>query len=84
MTVKELIEQLKNCPQDSKVVIQMDPEGNGYRPAYVVDPNCVYQDEGYNHYDIYSTEWSAEEAGMTDEEEWTWFKENHPDCVVIA
>ena len=33
MTVKELIAELKNLPQDALVVLQKDAEGNGYSPC---------------------------------------------------
>lgn len=32
MTVLELIEELKNYPDDLEVILQRDPEGNGYAP----------------------------------------------------
>jgi hypothetical protein len=30
MKVQQLIEQLKKCDPDAEIILQMDPEGNGY------------------------------------------------------
>ena len=46
MTVKELIKELKDYPQDALVVMSTDEEGNGHSPldalneeVYVADPD---------------------------------------------
>jgi len=82
ITVAEFIEELKKMPQDSILVMQKDSEGNGYSPLAGADDKAVYQEEttwsGY----VYDTEWSADDAGM-DEEEWEEFKKENPPCVVL-
>lgn len=50
MTVKELIEQLKEVEDlNIEVYIQKDPEGNGYYQCSGVDDNCALEDDNtYN------------------------------------
>ena len=79
MKVKELIEQLQKEDPEKIIVLQKDPEGNGYREICGVDGNAVFV-EGDD--ECYNTTWSAEEAGM-DEDEWQEFKEMHTNCVVL-
>jgi len=83
MTVKDLIKQLKKLPQDSIVILQKDAEGNGYSPLSYACPDAVYQTDSIWSGQVYSTEWSAEDACM-DEEEWETFKRNTPPCVVLV
>lgn len=83
MTVAELIEQLKACPQDSIVILQKDAEGNGYSPLHAVDAAAIYRSEATWYGEVYSTEWSADDALM-DEREWEEFKKSTPPCVVLA
>lgn len=58
MTVKELIKELKKLPQELPVILQQDPEGNGYHQcggaglenvedpeAYRPEPLCVGDDD---------------------------------------
>ncbi len=69
MTVKKLKEVIANLPDEMEVVLQKDSEGNGYSPLAGADPNAVYVAEttwsGY----VYSMDWIADDACMT-EEEW--------------
>lgn len=37
MKVKELQKLLSECDPESEVILQKDPEGNGYSPLYGVD-----------------------------------------------
>ena len=83
MNVSELIEKLKTMPQDSIVIMQRDAEGNSYSPLRYVDEKAVYRRESDYSGDVYSTNWSAHEAGMT-AAEWKEFKCNTPPCVVLA
>lgn len=69
MTVKELKEIIESLPDDMAVIVQKDSEGNGYSPLYAADPNAVYVPESTWAGEVYSTNWSAEDAAM-DEEEW--------------
>lgn len=46
MTVKELIIELQKIKnQDRLVVLQKDPEGNGYHKLMGIDDNAVYDKE---------------------------------------
>lgn len=48
MNVAELIEELQKLPPDLLVVIQKDPEGNGYYEARGADGNDLcYDDSDY-------------------------------------
>lgn len=40
MTIKELIEKLKDLPQDLPVIMSKDSEGNGYSP--ILDLDCLW------------------------------------------
>jgi hypothetical protein len=64
MKVKHLIKKLNELDPNMELVLQRDPEGNGYDDVSGIDGDCFWFDE-----DIYSTEWTAEEAGF-DEDEW--------------
>lgn len=45
MNVKEMIEQLEKIENKERiVVIQIDPEGNGFRRAHGVDDNARFKD----------------------------------------
>jgi len=68
MTVKELKEELKNLPDDMEVILQKDSEGNGYSPLDGVDPDAVYIPETTWYGEVYSMDWSADDACMEDEE----------------
>lgn len=75
MIVKELIEELKKLDMNSKVYLQIDPEGNGYNKLYGVDGECVY-----DNYTMYSLNWSEDDACL-DELEWNHIKKM--DKVVV-
>lgn len=47
MTVAELIEQLKELPQDFNVILQEDPEGNGYHQCRGADLMQVEDPQAY-------------------------------------
>lgn len=69
MTVKELKEEIANLPDDMEVVLQKDSEGNGYSPLAGADPDAVYIPDSTWSGDVYSMEWTADDACMS-EEEW--------------
>lgn len=69
MKVKELIEILKDCDPNAQVVMQKDAEGNGYSPLAGADHEAVYIAESTWSGMVYSTEWTADDACM-DENEW--------------
>lgn len=64
MNVKELKEAIANLPDEMQIVLQKDPEGNGYSPIDGADPNSVYTEDG----EVYDMSWSADDACMTNEE----------------
>lgn len=82
MIVKELIELLQTMPEDSIVIMQKDSEGNGYSPLSSVDADTIYAAETTWYGEVYSTNWTAKDTGM-DDEEWEDFKERTPKCVVL-
>ena len=73
MTVKELKEAVANLPDEMEVVLQKDSEGNAYSPLSGADPNSVYIAETTWCGEVYSMEWTADDACMT-ESEWAEIK----------
>jgi hypothetical protein len=69
MTVKELKEAIANLPDEMEVVLQKDSEGNGCSPLAGADPDAVYIPDSTWSGDVYSMDWSADDACMS-EEEW--------------
>ena len=82
MLVKELIELLKTLPEEAEVIMAKDPEGNGYSPLSSVYGKGIYVPESTWSGDVYSSEWTAEDAGM-DDEEWEQLKLKHLACVLL-
>ena len=78
MKIKELIEILSKMEPERDVILQRYPEGNGYSPIVEVDDEAVYTEV----FEVYSTDWSAEEACMS-KEEWEIFKKKNKKCVVL-
>lgn len=75
MKVKDLIERLRELNQDSEVILPIDNEGNGYNALGDFGYGIYYDDE------MYSTEWSAEDCCL-DDDEWAAMKETTP-CIVL-
>jgi len=74
MTVKELIERLKEIDQDRIVVMSMDPEGNGFSPLGDLE-TCAYTNEGgYGETGIEKLDDDLREQGFTEED----IKEGQP------
>ncbi len=69
MNVKELKEAIAHLPDDMEVVVQKDPEGNGYSPLAGADPDAVYIPETDKYGDVYSIDWTADDAAM-EEDDW--------------
>jgi len=82
MTVKELKEAIANLPDEMEVVLQKDSEGNGYSPLSDVDPDAVYVPDSTWSGDVYSMDWTADDACMTDEE-WEEIK-SKPRTLILA
>jgi len=68
MTVKELKEVIANLPDNMELVLQIDPEGNGYWPVRGIDGDGIMTEDG----ECYDATWTADEAGM-DDDEWEEF-----------
>ncbi len=68
MNIKELKEAIGNLPDDMEVIIQKDSEGNDYSPLRGVDPDAVYIPKTTWYGDVYSMNWKADDACVTDEE----------------
>ena len=82
MKVKELIEELKKEDPEKDIILQKDPEGNGYSLISGVDGYCVYRTDDYEN-TVYDTRWNAHDAGFDSEKEWSTFKNNNENCVVL-
>ncbi len=74
MNVKDLKKLINNLPDDMEVIIQKDSEGNGYSPLCGADPDAVYIPDSTYSGEVYSMDWSPEDACKTDEE-WAEMKE---------
>ena len=81
LLVKELKEIIADIPDDTRIVLPSDAEGNGYRWAYSADFDGVVVTDDYEP-EIYSSEWDATEADM-DEEEWQEYL-SKPKVLVIS
>lgn len=81
MKAKELIEILAKVDPGAEIILQKDAEGNGYSPLEGVDADAVYVPASTWSGDVYSMEWSAEDACM-DNDEWEAIKAK-PRCVVL-
>ena len=81
LTVKELKEVISKLPDDMRVFVQKDSEGNGFAEAHYADPDGVLVIDEY-HAEVYNAEWSSDEADM-DEDEWQDYLEK-PRVLVIA
>lgn len=84
MTVKELIDELQKLPSDSLVILQKDAEGNGYSPLHAVDGNAIYQEHTTWHGEVFSADWTADQACWELEDEWERYKARQPRCCVLA
>jgi len=69
MKVKQLIKLLEKCDPNAQVIVQKDAEGNGFSSLADATFDGVYIAESAWNGTVYSTEWSADDAGM-DEDEW--------------
>ena len=69
MNVKELKKFIKDLPDDMKIILQKDSEGNGYSPLSCLDDNCIYIPDTTWSGDVLDLAWSADDACKT-EKEW--------------
>lgn len=84
MKVKELIEELSKIDPELDVVLQIDPEGNGYREVNGVDDlGLVEMNENlWFVHAVYSSDWSAVDSCM-EEDEWDDFKKTARRLAII-
>lgn len=82
MNVKELKEAIANLPDKMEVVLQKDSEGNGYSPLSCVAADAVYIPDSPWSGDVYSMDWTADDACMTNEE-WEEIK-SKPRTLILA
>jgi hypothetical protein len=81
MKVKELKELLNEFDNELEIILQKDSEGNGYSPLSGADNNSVYIADSTWSGDVYSANWSADDACM-DDDEWEELLKR-PRCVVL-
>jgi hypothetical protein len=81
MKVKELLVELKKANQDAEVILQKDSEGNDYSPLKGADLNVVYIANSEWSGNVYSMDWTADDACKTSAE----FADikAKPRCVVL-
>ena len=79
--VRELIEQLQEENPEADVILQKDSEGNGYSPLFGVNGDAIYEPNNAWSGEVFDTKWSAEDAGMP-EDEWEKIKQRQR-CVVL-
>jgi hypothetical protein len=82
MKAKELIEALSAADPEAEVILQKDAEGNGYSPLHCADTEAVYVPDNTWSGAVYSLNWTADDAAMS-EEEWAEIAKK-PRCVVLA
>lgn len=80
MNVKELKEAIANLPDDMEIILQKYSEGNGYNRLHYANSNACAVFYKYE-IDIYDERWSAEDAGM-EEDEWEQVKNTHKVLVL--
>jgi hypothetical protein len=81
MKAKELIDILSRATPDAEVILQKDAEGNGYSPLRGADLDAVYVPDSSHGGDVYSMNWTADDACKTDSE---WAKiQAQKRCVVL-
>lgn len=81
MKVKQLLETLASVDPDAEVILQKDGEGNGYSPLSDIYLNAVYIPETTWYGEIFSLDWTAEQACMS-EAAWQNITQQ-PRCVVL-
>jgi hypothetical protein len=81
MKVKDLIECLSTLNPESDVILQKDSEGNFYSPLRGADADCVYMPDTTYSGNVYSMDWSADDACL-DDDQWEKIKAK-PRCVVL-
>lgn len=78
MTVNDLRLVLRDLDTDMEIFIQIDPEGNGYHRMRGIDSDCLLDED-----DVYSSDWSYEDACFDSEDEWKEFLSTSQKIAVI-
>ena len=81
MNVGELKNILMSLPDNMEVILQKDGEGNGYSPLSRADSNIIYIPSSSWSGVAYSTEWTASDMCM-EEDEWEELKKK-PRVLVL-
>lgn len=81
--LKKLVAAIPSHKDQDIVLVQKDPEGNGYHDCRYVDDDCIVVEDNGWQYEVANADATAEDMCM-DEEEWTEAKEHAQSCVVIA
>ena len=68
MKVKDLLAALAEADPEADVILQKDAEGNGYSPLAGADLEAVYVPDSTWSGDVYSLNWTADDACKTAEE----------------
>jgi hypothetical protein len=77
MKNKELIALLSAEDPEADVILQKDPEGNGYAPVNGAEPAIYDAEESI----VYNLKWSAADADK-EEDEWQELLKK-PRCIVL-
>ena len=77
MLIKDLIKQLSKLNPEALLVLQADQEGNAYSPLLGAEGDCIYKNG-----EVYSTDTTAEDNGL-EEDEWQELKSSESRCVVL-
>lgn len=80
--LRRLLAELPPEMDDAPVLLQVDQEGNGYNALRGVDPDALVIRHGRREIDVYDSNWTAEEAGM-DDDEWKATKEDGQKAVIL-
>lgn len=81
MNVKELREAIATLPDDMPIVMQVDPEGNGYGYLAGVDPDAVFVENG-RELEVYDLSSSADDNCL-DEDDWQELKDKNQRALIL-
>jgi len=78
MKVSKLIKQLQKLDPDTEVLLQIDPEGNGYRAVSGVEEAIRDENE-----EVYDPSWTSDDC-LLDADVWKKMKKNKKLRVAIV
>ena len=79
MKIKDLKKLLENLDENLDVILQVDPEGNGYNML-----RCYGLAFESKYKDYYDDSWSWRDAAYESEEEYEKFKEESPLVLILS